>query len=88
MVAIQLGQFIVQHQDDLQVTILRSLCKHLGEAGLELEREANRDLRTLMELLEELATLVTDDNCLASIEVSSVSFFQASSKPASLMCTR
>ncbi|KAL7560246.1 hypothetical protein ACA910_015467 [Epithemia clementina (nom. ined.)] len=69
VIALQLAQFIIQKQDDCSISLLRTLCKHLGKTVIDLEIEKSwQHLSHLAELLEQLGTELTDDTCLEYIQ--------------------
>lgn len=64
LLAIQIGTFLACHHENMGVTMLRALCKILGTAELDLEREKLEDLKVLVELMEDLGNMLTDETCL------------------------
>jgi hypothetical protein len=70
MAAIQMASFLSKEHSNCKVAFLRTVCKHLGSAvvvGLQVEREKDRDLSVLMDLMEELSMEIVDATCLKSL---------------------
>jgi condensin complex subunit 3 len=70
MAAIQMASFCSKEHSNCKVVFLRAICKHLGSTAvvnLQVEREKDRDLSVLMDLMEELSTEITDATCLKSL---------------------
>jgi condensin complex subunit 3 len=70
LVCIEISSFLVQHNDNLTNTNLRTLCKLLG--GADVDVEATNDTRSslldLKEKVNELGMLITDEASLESLE--------------------
>jgi hypothetical protein len=69
MAAIQMASFLSKEHVNCKVLFLRTICKHLGSAAtnLQVEREKDRDLSVLMDLMQEVGMEITDATCLKSL---------------------
>ena len=68
-VALQLAEFISQEMDVCSLSLLRSLCKHLGKMELDIESgKHSSHTSRLGDTLEELASELNDQACVESIQ--------------------
>uniref|UniRef100_A0A7S1D6A9 Uncharacterized protein n=1 Tax=Cyclophora tenuis TaxID=216820 RepID=A0A7S1D6A9_CYCTE len=71
LTCLQLGNFVIDAGDSLSATHLRTLCKLLGGADIDVEYDHPKFLIQLKEIVEELESMVTDRNALESLETMS-----------------
>ena len=67
MAGVQIASFLAKHGEDINVTTLRALCKHLGASEFDLNKEDRNKLVALKTDLEELGMVITDANSLRSL---------------------
>lgn len=68
---LEMGKFLVDCAEEITVSHLRTLCKLLGGADINVESDHLQSLCALKDNIEELETIVTDSNSLESLETMS-----------------
>lgn len=67
MASVQIAIFLSKESENLGTTFLRALCKLLGSADLDLEREIPKDLSQLKQLMEDLDEAISDATCVRAL---------------------
>ena len=67
-VCLEISNFLIHSSDNLSTTNLRTLCKLLGGADVELDDSCTHDLIQLKEKVNELSMIITDEAALESLE--------------------
>jgi hypothetical protein len=68
IICLEIASFLTHHHDTVTVTQLRTLCKLLGGADVDVETTDHKLLRELQERVNALSMLVTDQTSLESLE--------------------
>lgn len=68
LICLEISSFLGQHNENLTVTNLRTLCKLLGGADVDVETDDTRNLVALREKVSDLGMLITDEAALESLE--------------------
>ena len=68
LVCLEISTFLVQNNDQLTNTNLRTLCKLLGGADVDIENSSTKTLMELKETVNELGMHITDEASLESLE--------------------
>lgn len=68
LVCLEISNFLIHSGDNLSITNLRTLCKLLGGADVELDNSCTKTLTELKEKVNELSMIITDEAALESLE--------------------